>query len=235
MKIIALIIAGGHGERMHTAGNVTPKQFIKVFGKPVIAYTLEVFQNHSDIGEIEVVCLDGWKDYVKQVAKEYKISKLKSVVIGGANGQSSIRNGLLDIAKRNKNKDDIVLIHDAVRPNISHEVISDNIAVCRTYGNAITVISSNSVMLISKDNHSLTSEFPRDHLKATQTPQAFYLQDILKAHRLAKKHNITNATASCSLYILLGKPLYMSKGSEKNIKLTTPDDLEIFKALLKIK
>lgn len=235
MKIIALIIAGGRGIRMKSSGNETPKQFLNVNNKPVIAYTLEVFQSYSEINEIEVVCLDGWQDYVKQIAKKYHITKLKSVVKGGSCGQESIKNGLDSISKRHNDKNDIVLIHDAVRPNVSHSIISDNIAVCRTYGNAITVIPSNSVMLVSKDDHQLVSEFPRSQLKATQTPQAFFLKDILAAHRKAKKVGITNSLASCSLYVQLNIPLYMSKGSETNIKLTTPDDMEIFKALLKTK
>ena len=141
MKNIALIIAGGVGARM---GQDIPKQFINVHDKPVIVYTLEAFQKHPQIDAIEVVCLDGWHDVLRAYAKQFGISKLEKVVSGGRNGQDSIRNGLYDIAERYKNDDDVVLIHDAIRPMVSADVITDNIRVCRQYGNAITVVPCTS-------------------------------------------------------------------------------------------
>ena len=144
MKNIALIIAGGVGARM---GQDIPKQFINVHDKPVIIYTLEAFQKHPQIDAIEVVCLDGWHDVLRAYAKQFGISKLENVVSGGKNGQDSIRNGLYDIAERYKNDDDVVLIHDAIRPMVSADVITDNIRVCRQYGNAITVVPCTAAML----------------------------------------------------------------------------------------
>ena len=232
MKNIALIIAGGIGSRM---GQDIPKQFINVHDKPVIIYTLEAFQKHPQIDAIEVVCLDGWHDVLKAYAKQFGITKLESVVSGGKNGQDSIRNGLHDIKERYKNIDDIVLIHDAIRPMVSADVITDNIRVCRQYGNAITVVPCTAAMLKTYDSLSTVEQIPRDNLKITQTPQAFFLQDICEAHKEALAKGITNSVASCTMYIELGKKLYMSRGSEKNLKLTTSEDIEIFKALLMAK
>ncbi len=232
MKNIALIIAGGVGARM---GQDIPKQFINVYDKPVIVYTMEAFQKHPQIDEIEVVCLDEWQGALKAYAKQFGIAKLENVVSGGKNGQDSIRNGLYDIAKRHNDEDDIVLIHDAIRPMLSQEIITDNIRVCRENGNAITVVPCTAAMLKTYDSHSTTEQVPRDNLKITQTPQAFFIRDIVEAHKEALSKGITNSVASCTMYIELGRKLYMSAGSEKNLKLTTTEDIEIFKALLNAK
>lgn len=229
---IALIIAGGVGARM---GQDIPKQFINVYDKPVILYTMEAFQNHPDIDGIEVVCLEGWHDVLRAYAKQFGISKLEGIVAGGKNGQDSIRNGLHDIATRHQDDDDIVLIHDAIRPMLSKEVIDDNLKVCREKGNAITVILCNAAMLKTFDGVETEEQVPRDNLKETQTPQSFYLKDIISAHKEALERGITNSVASCTMYIELGKKLYMSAGAEKNLKLTTTEDIEIFKALLNAK
>lgn len=229
MKNIALIIAGGVGARMHQD---IPKQFINVHDKPVIVYTLEVFQKHPNIDAIEVVCLDGWHDILKAYAMQFGITKLENIVSGGETGLQSIRKGLYDIATRYNGDDDIVLIHDAIRPMVSAEIISDNIRVCREYGNAITVIPCTAVMLKTMDSVTSEDQIPRDNLKITQTPQTFFLKDILDAHKEAIEKGINDSLASCSLYVELGRKLYLSVGSEKNIKLTTSEDIEIFTALL---
>ena len=207
---IALIIAGGSGQRMNQD---IPKQFLNVNDKPVIIYTLEAFQRHPNIDKIEVVCLDGWQEILRE------------------NGQSSIRNGLWDL-KEMYDENDLVLIHDAIRPMVSEEIISDAIRVCKKYGNSISVIPCAEAMLKTEDGVSSLEQIPRDNLKRTQTPQTFVLKDIVAAHEEALEKGITNSVASCTLYIELGKKLYFSAGSEKNIKLTTPDDIDIFKSLL---
>lgn len=232
MANIALIIAGGVGARM---GQDIPKQFINVYDKPVIVYTMEAFQKHSDIDGIEVVCLEGWHDVLRAYAKQFGIAKLDNVVSGGKNGQDSIRKGLYDIQTRYPEKDTVILIHDAIRPMVSSEIISDNIHVCREKGNAITVIPSTAAMLKTYDSVCSDEQVSRDNLKITQTPQAFFLCDILEAHNEALRKGITNSVASCTMYIELRRRLFMSKGSEKNLKLTTAEDIEIFKALLKSK
>lgn len=228
MKRIALIIAGGKGERM---GQDIPKQFINVYDKPVIVYTLESFQKHPEIDSIAVVCLDDWQGALRAYAKQFGIAKLEHIVNGGENGQDSIRNGLYELEKY-YDKDDLVLIHDAIRPMVSAEIISDNIRVARECGNAITVIACTAAMLKTYDSFVSDEQVPRDNLKITQTPQSFYLKDIIEAHKEALNRGITSSVASCTMYIELGRKLYMSKGSEKNLKLTTTEDIEIFKALL---
>lgn len=232
MKNIALVIAGGVGARM---GQDIPKQFINVFDKPVIVYTLEAFQKNPEITGIEVVCLDGWHETLRAYARQFGIAKLENIVSGGKNGQDSIRNGLYDIRERHSEEDTIVLIHDAIRPMVSQKIISDSIRVCRKYGNAITVVPCTAAMLKTYDSFSTEEQVPRDNLKITQTPQTFFLKDIIEAHKEALDKGITNSVASCTMYIELGRKLYMSQGSEKNLKLTTAEDIEIFKALLNSK
>lgn len=225
---IALIIAGGSGQRMHQD---IPKQFINVQDKPVIIYTLEVFQKHPDIDAILVVCLDGWHEILLAYAKQYNIIKLVEIVSGGENGQASIKNGIFAI-KEKFSDNDIVLVHDAIRPMVSAEIISDNIAKCKLYGSAITAIPCAEAMLETKDKKISDSIYDRDKLMRAQTPQAFPLRKLVWALEEAKKKGITNSVASCTLMIELGEKVFFSAGSEKNIKLTTMDDIEIFKALL---
>ena len=225
---IAVIIAGGVGSRM---GQDLPKQFINVGEKPIIVYTLEAFQKHPSIDNIIVVCIDGWHDILSAYAKQFNITKLCSIVSGGSCGQESIKNGL-DEAARLFDKDDMVLIHDAIRPMVSNDIISDNIAKCKLYGNATVVAPCTTVVLEKTDETFSEKVINRDNLLLTQTPQAFILNDILSAHKEAKEKGITDSVASCSLYIELGRKVFYSVGDETNIKLTRPGDIQIFKALL---
>lgn len=231
MANIALIIAGGSGNRMHQD---IPKQFLTVNERPVIVYTLEAFERHPAIDAIAVVCIEGWDQVLWAYAKQFNISKLRYVVPGGKNGQDSIRNGLFELEKHFA-PEDFVLIHDAIRPMVSAEIISDNIRVAQEYGNAITVIPCAEAMLQTEDGIASSSSYPRDRLKRTQTPQAFRLGDICDLHRRALKAGITNSVASCTLKIEMGEQVFFSSGSEKNIKLTTVEDIDIFKALLAAK
>ncbi len=228
MANIGLLIAGGSGNRMHQD---IPKQFITVNERPVIVYTLEAFEKHPEIDAIAVVCIEGWEQVLWAYAKQFNISKLKYIVPGGKNGQDSIRNGVYELEKHFA-PDDIVLVHDAIRPMVSAEIISDNIRVAREYGNAITVIPCAEAMLQTEDGLTSASSYPRDRLKRTQTPQAFRIADICDLHRKALEAGITNSVASCTLMIEMGRQVYFSTGSEKNIKLTTVEDIDIFKALL---
>lgn len=231
MKNVALIIAGGVGARMHQD---IPKQFLTVNERPVIVYTLEAFERHPEIDAIAVVCIEGWEQVLWAYAKQFKISKLKYVIPGGENGQSSIRNGVYELEKH-YDSDDIVLIHDAIRPMVSAEIISDNIRVAIEHGNAITVIPCAEAMIQTEDGKVSVGSYPRDRLKRTQTPQAFHIGQICDLHRRALKAGITNSVASCTLMIEMGEQVFFSAGSEKNIKLTTIDDIDIFKALLNTK
>lgn len=228
MANVALIIAGGSGNRMHQD---IPKQFLTVNERPVIVYTLEAFQRHPEIDAIAVVCIAGWEQVLWAYARQFDITKLKHVVLGGENGQDSIRNGVYEL-ESHYDEDDLVLIHDAIRPMVSAEIISDNIRVAREHGNAITVIPCAEAMMQTEDGVVSTGSYPRDNLKRTQTPQAFRIGDICDLHRRALEAGITNSVASCTLVIEMGGQVFFSAGSEKNIKLTTVEDIDIFKALL---
>ena len=231
MANIGLIIAGGSGNRMHQD---IPKQFITVNERPVIVYTLEAFEHHPEIDAIAVVCIEGWEQVLWAYARQFNVTKLQYVVCGGRNGQDSIRNGLFELEKHFA-PDDIVLVHDAIRPMVSAEIISDNIRVAREFGNAIAVIPCAEAMLQTEDGAVSIGSYPRDRLKRTQTPQAFRLGEICDLHRRALAAGITNSIASCTLKIEMGEQVYFSAGSEKNIKLTTVEDIDIFKALLAAK
>ena len=225
---IALVIAGGAGIRMHQD---IPKQFLTVNEKPVIIYTLEVFQNHAEIDQIAVVCINGWEQILSAYAKQFNITKLKYIISGGENGQSSIRNGVFELEKHCK-EDDLVLIHDAIRPMVSPEIISDCIVKTKLYGCAIAAIPCAEAMIQTQNGIVSTGSYPRENLKRTQTPQGFPLGKICDLHRRALKAGITNSVASCTLMIEMGEEVYFSAGSEKNIKLTTVEDIDIFKALI---
>lgn len=228
---IGVIIAGGSGNRM---GQDIPKQFLTVHEKPVIIYTLEAFQRHADIDEIAVVCIAGWETVVSAYARQFNITKLKTIVPGGSNGQSSIRNGLFALEKDHA-PDDIVLIHDAIRPMISQEIISDCLVKTKEFGCAVSVIPCAEAMLETEDGLVSSGSYPRERLKRTQTPQGFRLGRLCALHRRALERGITDSVASCTLMVEMGEPVYFCAGSEKNLKLTTTEDLDIFQALLSTK
>ncbi|ECC0577219.1 2-C-methyl-D-erythritol 4-phosphate cytidylyltransferase [Campylobacter coli] len=227
---IALIIAGGIGARMNQS---IPKQFMSINDKPIIIYTLEKFEKHPVIDEIVVVSLNGWENLLLSYAKQFKITKLRYITKGGASGQESIKNGILKL-KEFYSDDDIVLIHDAIRPNVSEEIISDAIRVINEKGSAVSVIPCNEAMLVSNDDGINSRQtYDRQKLKRTQTPQGATLKALKDLHDKAEKMGIKDSVATCTLMIETGGEIYFSIGSEKNIKITTMDDIDIFKALLK--
>jgi 2-C-methyl-D-erythritol 4-phosphate cytidylyltransferase len=225
---IAMIIAGGSGSRMHQD---IPKQFLTVNEKPVIVYTLEVFQKHPAVDEIIVVCIEGWEQILWAYVRQFNLTKVTAIVPGGDCGQASIYHGLKELEKTHQ-PEDIVLIHDGIRPLVSEEIISDCLNKTVEFGSAITVIPCAEAMLVSEDQQNSTEIYNRDHLKRTQTPQGFHLGKLLDVHERALAAGITNSVASCTLMIEMGEQVHFSKGSEKNIKLTTVEDIDIFKALL---
>ena len=227
---IALIIAGGSGNRM---GQDIPKQFMHVDGAPIIILTMQCFQQHPDIGMIAVVCLKGWETVLQSYANQFCITKLKHIFPGGDSGMESIHNGIYGLRDAGCVDDDLVLIHDAVRPLLSQEIISSNIAICKAYGYAVTGIKCREAILESRDGFSSTKSIPRDMLVRTQTPQTFSLKNIITAHEEAQLKGITDSVASCTLCAELGnREMHIVPGSEKNIKITTIEDLEILKALM---
>lgn len=230
MANIALIIAGGSGHRM---GQSIPKQFINVYDKPVLMYTLEGFQRHPQIDAIEVVCLDGWHDIVWAYAKQYGIDKLRWVVSGGETGQESIRNGIYALEGKCVD-DDIVVIHDGIRPLVEEAVLTDVIVKCMQYGNAVTSLPYNEQIFVVDDDISTVKYIPRETLRRVSTPQAYQYGKLNWAYHEAfeKGIGITGSSYTNTMMVELGERLYFAAGSDKNIKLTTRDDLELFKSLL---
>ncbi len=228
MKKIALLTAAGSGTRMKQA---VPKQFLHVNDIPVIIHTMKAFQKHPSIDEIIVVTIDSWKEVLWSYAQQYGITKLKYVVKGGASGQESIKNGILELQKHHN--DAVVLVHDGNRPLISSEMISDNLATFEEHGSAVAVVPATEVVFQSQDGISSETTIFRDELFRTQTPHTYTLKKLLWAHEEAEKKQLKNLAASCSLMQQLGEKTFFSKGSEENFKLTTIEDLNLFKAMLK--
>ncbi len=228
---IALIIAGGSGNRM---GQDIPKQFMHVDGAPIIIHTLHCFQEHPDVHRIAVVCLKGWETVLQSYANQFNITKLCWIFPGGNSGMESIHNGIYGLQEAGCDNDDFVLIHDAVRPLLSQDIISSNIVICKELGYAITGIKCREAILKSHDGFTTSTSIPRETLVRTQTPQTFRLKDIITAHEHAKMKGITDSVASCTLVAELneGIEMHIVPGSEKNIKVTTVEDLEILKALM---
>jgi len=227
---VALVIAGGSGARM---GQDIPKQFISVCDKPVLIYTLEGFQNHPLIDAIEVVCIDGWHHVLSAYAKQFNISKLKWVVSGGKTGQESIRNGVYNLEDKLVS-DDIVIIHDGIRPFVDNDVLTDVITKAQKYGNAVTSLPYNEQIFLIDDEVSTVKYIPRETLRRVLTPQAyqFGLLDSKYHEAFEKKIGIYGSHYTNTMMVELGVRLYFAAGSDKNIKLTTKADLEMFRAYL---
>jgi len=231
---IAILIAGGSGKRM---GQSIPKQFINVNDRPVLIYTLESFQKHPQIDAIEVVCIDGWQGVLRAYADQFNITKLKWIVTGGESGQESIRNGVYNLEGIAK-KEDTIIIHDGIRPLVDDEVLSDVIISCEEHGNSVTSMPYNEqIFVIDQENPKTTTKYiPRESLRRVSTPQAykFNLLDRKYHEAFEKKIGIYGSSYTNTMMVELGVRLYFSAGSDKNIKLTTRDDLELFKSYLKM-
>lgn len=229
---IALIIAGGRGQRM---GQDIPKQFLNVYDKPVIIYTLESFQRHPEIDGIAVVCLDGWDEILRAYAGQFGIDKLRWVVSSGETAQESIRNGVFALREVCK-PEDTVVIHDGIRPLVEDFVLTDVLIKCREHGNAVTSLPYNEQIFVSEDGVSTTGYIPRDTLRRVSTPQAYRYEKLLWAYEKAFSEGIgiQTSTYANTLMADLGERLYFAAGSEKNIKLTTRDDFELFKTYVKM-
>lgn len=224
-------MAGGSGSR--TEQDV-PKQFMNVYDKPIIIYTLEAFQRHQDIDTIIVACLDGWQTILEAYAKEAGITKLQHIVRGGANGQESARKAL-EALRGICEEEDIVIIHDAVRPMVSEEIISDCIVKCRQYGSGLAAVRCQETIVRTQDGEKGDSYVKRKGIMRVQTPQAYLYGKALRVHEKAHEQGIYDAVYTNILMLDMGETLYFSKGSEKNLKITTMEDVEIFKALYRVK
>ena len=227
---IAVIFAGGSGQRMNTES--CPKQFLKLNGKPIIIYTLELFDSHEEIDGIVVACVADWIQYLKELIQDYKLHKVLDIVPGGATGQDSIYNGLKSAAEHCP-EDSVVLIHDGVRPLIEAKTISDNIRSVREHGSAITCIPASETFVVYDEGGNM--KIPsRANSFIARAPQSFVLKDILEAHEKARQEDKHDYIDSCSMMNHYGHKLRMVPGPVTNIKITTPADFFIMKTMLEI-
>jgi len=228
---IAVIFAGGTGQRMHSKD--VPKQFLKMHKKPIIIYTLEIFDSHPEIDAIVIACKEEWISYLERLIYKFRIEKVKKIVPGGETGQMSIYYGLIAAKEVSSNeKESIVLIHDGVRPLINDKVISDNIACVKRNGSAITTAVVQETILVVKDDESINYVPDRAHSRVAKAPQSFRLDQILDAHIKAQQEGIYDCIDSCTLMKQYGYSLYLVDGPKENIKITTPDDFFMMRALL---
>lgn len=230
IKNIAVIFAGGTGRRMHTVAK--PKQFLELNGKPVIIYTLELFDEHPEIDGIVVVCLKDWIPYLEKQLAKFGVSKVGAVVPGGETGQESIYNGLV-AAREVYGEDCNVLIHDGVRPLITHRTISDNIEAVKRHGSAITCVPATETILVSHDDGSLEIPSRADSI-IVRAPQTFPLRHILAAHEQARAEGRNDFIDSCTMMSHYGHPIHTVMGPVENIKITTPTDFFVFRTLVAV-
>lgn len=225
--ITALIFAGGTGQRMNTRSK--PKQFLELYGKPVIIYTIEMFEEHMEIDNIIVVCLESWIDELRGLLSRYNIEKVSQIVPGGKTGHESIYNGLRALENVCA-EDDIVLIHDGVRPLISERLISDNIARAQQFGTAITVEPAVESVVCSEDGNKVDYVSKRSSMFVAKAPQSFRYGLIMEAYERAHGEGLLTID-SAHLLSIYGYEMYTVKSTPNNIKITTPSDYYIFRAL----
>lgn len=231
MKNIAVIFAGGAGSRMHTKSR--PKQFLDLNGKPILIYTIELFDNHPDIDAIIVVCLEGWINFLRKMLRKFEINKVVNIVPGGKSGQESIYKGLCAVEEYTNKENAIVLIHDGVRPLITEETITDNIAMVKEYGSCITCVPAIETVIVTNQKESL--KIPkRSECMLARAPQSFYLKDIITAHRRSQAEGKNDFIDSCSMMNNYGYKLAITEGPMENIKITTPTDYFVLRAMVEV-
>ena len=224
---IAVILAGGSGKR--TKQDV-PKQFLCVNEKPLIIFTLEAFERHPNIDYIIVSCLEGWHEILLSYAKEYNITKLKTVVNGGRNVQESIYNAVKELKCKCSDKD-ILIIHDAVRPMVSQDIISDSLEVCKKMGSGLASVRCQETIVKTDDGIMGDEGIDRSEIMRVQTPQSYPFRKVIWALEEAECKNINNEVYMNTLMLKLGETVCFSAGSNKNIKITSAEDVDIFQAL----
>lgn len=231
---VALIFAGGTGTRMNT--KTKPKQFLELNGKPIIIHTIDNFENHPDIDAIAVVCLESWIPYMKDLLERFRIHKVKWVVPGGDTGQQSIHNGLKAFwGDESVSRDALVLIHDGVRPLINEDIITRNIECAQKYGNSITVTPAIETIITISDNNEVDEIMDRSRCRLARAPQTFRLCDIIEAHRRAVEDGALSMIDSAMLMTHYGATLHVVEGPVENIKITTPSDFYVFRAIAEAK
>jgi 2-C-methyl-D-erythritol 4-phosphate cytidylyltransferase len=226
----ALIFAGGTGQRMNSRSK--PKQFLELHGKPIIIYTIEAFEYHPEIDNIVIVCLESWIDELKLLLKKNYINKVSYIVGGGNTGHESIYNGL-EALKDSAKEDDIILIHDGVRPLVTDQLISENIKKVKEFGTAITVSRQAETVSSIGEDDLIDKVLNRDYIRIAKAPQSFYYKDIWASYQKAKEeHYLTVDSAQLMSYY--GYELHTVECSPYNIKITAPADFYVFRALYEV-
>lgn len=224
---IAVLLAGGVDPNFQMD---IPKQFVNVYNRPVIVYTMEIFQNHPEIDAIMVACLGGWENMVNAYAKQFNISKLKWVITGGSCGQETSKLAV-DKLVESCTEDDIVIIHDAIRPMVSDEIISDSIYTCKKKGMGVAAVTSMDNVMMTDDGMTGRLSISRYAFRRIQTPQTYHLGELKKAHEEAVVRNIRGENDTNNMISRLGRNVFFSKGSDTNLKINTVEDVTMFKAL----
>lgn len=227
---IGLILAGGIDNNFKMS---VPKQFVNVFNRPVIVYTMEVFQKHPEIDKIAVACLDGWQEMVKAYVKQFNISKCEWILIGGQTAQETIWKSIQhfqDICA----DDDLIVIHDSIRPYVGEEVISNSIKVCKENGMGVAAIRTMDTIMMTDDGIVGTDTISRYSVVRIQTPQTFSYRKLLDIYERGNAKGIHNEVDTISIAAKIGEMIYFSKGSDLNMKINSVEDVERFKALYKM-
>ena len=222
----AIIIAGGVGSRL---GASVPKQFVEVLGKPVIAYTMEHFQNHPEIDAIELVCVDGYQEHLNGIIEKYGINKVIKIVKGGSEYERSIMNGIAGL-NGIAEQEDVVIIHWSASPFLSEEIISDNIRVCKEKGNAISA-SYSYLLYGTNDGDCAKRAIKRESFMTLSAPLSFLYKEITDIYKQVEEKNLFETVDEHHTTVFLaelGIPLFFSKGSHTNIKITTKEDIDLF-------
>ncbi|MBP5810097.1 IspD/TarI family cytidylyltransferase [Lactiplantibacillus argentoratensis] len=228
----ALIFAGGVGKRMRNGA--LPKQFLELHGKPIIIYTLEKFEENPSIDGIIVVCVSGWEDYLQKKIDRFNIKKVKKVLTGGKTAIES-QFIALDYVKKDLKQDPektYVLLHDGVRPLIDQDTINKNIECVHQHGTAVTVVPAIETIAISGENHSIDELMDRSKCVMARAPQSYLLANIYRAYSKAQEDEDNTFIDSATMMMHYGYELYTVEGTTNNIKVTTPIDFYIFKAIL---
>ena len=233
--IIAIITAGGTGQRM---GASIPKQFIEVNGKPIILYTLEIFNNHPEIDGIIIVCCKPWMKRLQMMVNKAYMEKVVKIVEGGGESHQSVYNGLCATKlwceeQGAEASDTIVLVHDSVRPLITYDLITHNIENVRKYNNSITVIRPTETFIVEEDGKQRMLE--RSDIHVVRAPQSFYLDKILRLYQRAIADGKTDFKDCCSMMCEYGIAFHETEGPSTNIKITIPSDILLFRSLIELK
>ena len=230
---VGVIFAGGVGTRMRSKD--IPKQFLYIHGKPIIIHTLEHFEQCAEIDAIVIACVDNYIGHLRSLIEKFQINKVKKIVSGGQTGQQSIYNGLIAAKEIVGNNNAVVLIHDGVRPLINEKLLANNVKSVRQYGSCITAGIVKETIVEIDDNGNVRNVPERKYSRVAKAPQSFYIDDILSAHKRADAEGKHDFIDSCTMMQHYGYRLHMIDGPYENIKITTPDDYYMMRAVLNVK